>query len=64
MYLGIAMGHKLDGEEQGFDSRKFEETIFFLTASRSYLGPTQPPTEWSPGDLNSLSIVFSLSIRA
>jgi hypothetical protein len=39
----------------GFESRQ-EMGIFLLTASRSALGPIQPPIQWVPG-------AFSLGIK-
>jgi hypothetical protein len=39
-----------------FDSRRGLGIFFFTTASRTALGPTQPPIEWVPGD-------FSLGVK-
>jgi hypothetical protein len=33
----------------GFDSRRVLEIVFFITASRTGLGPTQPPIQRVPG---------------
>jgi hypothetical protein len=36
----------------GFDSRRGLVIILFTTASRTVLGPTQPPIQWIPGALS------------
>jgi hypothetical protein len=36
----------------GFDSRRGLGIFLFITASRTALGPTQPPIQWAPGALS------------
>jgi len=36
----------------GFDSRRGSGIFLFTTASRTDLGPTQPPIQWVPGALS------------
>jgi hypothetical protein len=36
----------------GFDSRRGPGIFLFTTASRTALGPTQPPIQWVPGTLS------------
>jgi hypothetical protein len=40
----IALGYRLD--DQGFNSRQRLEIFLITTASRTALGPTQPPIQW------------------
>jgi hypothetical protein len=37
---------------EGFDSRRGLGIFLFTTASRTALGPTQPPIQWLPGALS------------
>jgi hypothetical protein len=39
-------------EVLGFDSRRGPGIFLFTTASRTALGPTQPPIQWVPGALS------------
>jgi hypothetical protein len=48
--VGIALGYELD--VRGFKSRQGLGIFFFTTASRSIMGPTQPPTQGVPGALS------------
>jgi hypothetical protein len=50
--VGIALGYGLDDRGLGFDSRRGLGIFLFNTASRTGLGPTQPPIEWVPGALS------------
>jgi hypothetical protein len=47
---GIALGYGLDG--RGFEARQGLRIFLFTTASRTGLGPTQPPIQWVPGALS------------
>jgi hypothetical protein len=49
--VGIALGYGLDNRNSRFDSRRGLEFFLFTTASRTALGPTQPPIQWAPGAL-------------
>jgi hypothetical protein len=42
----------LDDRVLGFDSRRWLGIFLFTTASRTALGPTQPPIQWVPGVLS------------
>jgi hypothetical protein len=46
----IAMGYELD--DRGFESRQVVKIHLFTTASRSTLGPIQPPIQSVPGTLS------------
>jgi hypothetical protein len=43
----------------GFDSQRGLGIFLFTTASRTALGPTQPPIQWIPGAL-SLGVKWSM----
>jgi hypothetical protein len=49
--VGIALGYGVDGV-LGFDSRLGLGIFLFTTASRTALGPTQPPIQWVSGPLS------------
>jgi hypothetical protein len=46
--VGIVLGYGL----LGFDSRRGLEIFLLTTASRTALGPTQPPIQWVSGALS------------
>jgi hypothetical protein len=48
--VGIALGWTVG--ILGFDSRRGLGTFLFTTASRTALGPTQPPIQWVRGSLS------------
>jgi hypothetical protein len=50
--VGIALGYGLDDRGSGVDSRRVLGIFLFTTASRTALGPTQPPTQWVSGALS------------
>jgi hypothetical protein len=50
--VGIALGYGLEIGFLGFDSRRGLEIFLFSTASRTALGPTQPPLQWVAGALS------------
>jgi hypothetical protein len=50
--IGIALGYGLDDRGSGVDSRRGLGIFLFTTASRTVLGPTQPPFQWVPGPLS------------
>jgi hypothetical protein len=49
--IGIALGNGLEIGVLGFDSRRGLGIFLFTTASRTALGPTQPPIQWVSGTL-------------
>jgi hypothetical protein len=53
--VGIALDNGLDDRELGFNSRR-EQGISLLTASRTDLGPTQPPIQW-------VAVVLSMGVK-
>jgi hypothetical protein len=48
--LHTALGYGLD--DRGLESRHGVGIFLFTTASRSAVGPTQPPIQWAPGALS------------
>jgi hypothetical protein len=46
------MGYGLEIGILGFDFRRELGIFLFTTASRTALGPTQPPIQWISGDLS------------
>jgi hypothetical protein len=49
-FSGIALDYGLD--DWGFESRQGPGIFLFTTASRTALGPTQPPIQWVPAVLS------------
>jgi hypothetical protein len=49
--VGIALGYGLDDRSSEFRFPAGDEIFLFITASRTALGPTQPPIQWVPGAL-------------
>jgi hypothetical protein len=54
--VGIALGYGWTIGVLGFDSRRVLGIFLFTTASRTALGPTQPPIQWLTGS-------FSLGVK-
>jgi hypothetical protein len=50
--VGIALGYGWTIGVLGFDSRPGLGIFLFTTASRTALGPTQPPIQWVSGALS------------
>jgi hypothetical protein len=50
--VGMALGYELDDRVSRVDSQQGLGFLLFATASRTNLGPTQPPIQWVPGALS------------
>jgi hypothetical protein len=50
--VGIALGYGLDDRCSTLDFRRGLGIFLFTTASRTALGPTQPPIQWVLGSLS------------
>jgi hypothetical protein len=50
--VGIALGYGLDDRGSSVRFPAGLGIFLFTTASRTVLGPTQPPIQWVPGDLS------------
>jgi hypothetical protein len=50
--VGIALGYGLDDRGSRVRSPAGLEIFLFTTASRTALGPSQPPIQWVPGALS------------
>jgi hypothetical protein len=51
--VGIALGYGLDDQGSSIRLPVGVGNFFFTTASRTALGPTQPPIQWVPGALST-----------
>jgi hypothetical protein len=50
--VGIALGYRLDDRGSRVRFPAGLGIFLFITASRTALGPTQPPIQWIPGFLS------------